>query len=237
MTEPPSTVSPNLPPRERILRAAALLLEESDGAAVSTRDVTRLAEVTAPTLYHHFKDKAGLVDAVVTDAFRRYLELKKEALTEQTPIGRLRAGWDMHVDFGVAQPVLYGLMYDSPQSRQEIPAARMAHEALQAGLETLQGTGLLVVPVAQAAAMLEAAATGATLYVIRSRGSANDPYVQSLRDAVIARLTGIGPEHVTNNYVEIARHLLLALPDSEVPSLRPSELALLRDWLHRITII
>ena len=88
-----------------------------------------------------------------------------------------------------------------------------------------------------AASTLLAAATGATLQVIRSRGSATDPYVQSLRDAVIARLTGMGPDQVTNNYVEIARHLLLVLPDSEVSSLRPSELSLLRDWLNRITVV
>ena len=59
--------------RERILRAAARLLAESGGAPVSTRAVCAAAGVGAPTLYHHFGDKEGLLDAVVTYGFERYL--------------------------------------------------------------------------------------------------------------------------------------------------------------------
>ena len=62
-----------LPPKTRLLRAAAELLANSDGSPVSTRQITKLAGVTAPTLYHHFGDKEGLFDAVVAAGFERLL--------------------------------------------------------------------------------------------------------------------------------------------------------------------
>ena len=51
--------------RSRILEAAADLLARSADADVSTRAVADAAGVTAPTLYHHFGDKEGLLSAVV----------------------------------------------------------------------------------------------------------------------------------------------------------------------------
>ncbi len=63
-----------LPPKIRLLRAAAELLANSEGSAVSTRQITKLAGgVTAPTLYHHFGDKEGLFDAVVSAGFEEYV--------------------------------------------------------------------------------------------------------------------------------------------------------------------
>ena len=62
-----------LPPKMRLLRAAAELLANSAGAPVSTRQITQLAGVSAPTLYHHFGDKEGLFDAVVAAGFEEYV--------------------------------------------------------------------------------------------------------------------------------------------------------------------
>ena len=50
--------------RTRILETAAGLLAQSADADVSTRAVCDAAGVTAPTLYHHFGDKDGLLAAV-----------------------------------------------------------------------------------------------------------------------------------------------------------------------------
>ena len=52
--------------RDRLLLAAAELLEA--GSAVSTRAVCDRAGVQAPTLYHHFGSKQGLIDAVASVA-------------------------------------------------------------------------------------------------------------------------------------------------------------------------
>ncbi|MFE7975007.1 TetR/AcrR family transcriptional regulator [Streptomyces shenzhenensis] len=133
-----------LPPRQRILRAAGLLFEQSHTPDISTRDVQRLAGVTAPTLYHHFKDKAGLIEAVIEDAFARYLAEKRTATVGFSPLKALRAGWDMHLEFGISQPVLYSLMYAPLKGQRETPAARTAREELRSGLVALHDAGLLV---------------------------------------------------------------------------------------------
>ena len=49
-----------LPAKTRLLKAAADLLATSAGQPVTTRQITSLAGVTAPTLYHHFGDLASL---------------------------------------------------------------------------------------------------------------------------------------------------------------------------------
>jgi AcrR family transcriptional regulator len=231
MTDPDA----HLPPRQRILRAAALLFERSETPDVSTREVQRLAGVTAPTLYHHFKDKSGLVEAVIEDAFGRYLAEKRESLVGLSPLGALKAGWNMHVEFGAGQPALYSLMYATPHARREVPAAQLAREALREGLRSLRDAGLLVVPIDEAVALLESAATGATLHVIRYGGTAADPSVRHLRDAVITRLTGIDGDGAATDHVPVVRRLLSLLPDTDVAGLTDQELALMRDWLSRIS--
>jgi AcrR family transcriptional regulator len=62
-----------LPPKTRLLNAAAQLLADSDGAPVSTRQITEMAGVTAPTLYHHFGDKEGLLTAVLDAGYEEYV--------------------------------------------------------------------------------------------------------------------------------------------------------------------
>ena len=65
--------------RDRLLTAAAELLDAAQGAEVSTRAITERAGVQAPTLYHHFGSKRGLEDAVVTHGFKRFLAEREAA--------------------------------------------------------------------------------------------------------------------------------------------------------------
>ena len=63
--------------RSRILETAAGLLAQSADADVSTRAICDAASVTAPTLYHHFGDKDGLLAAVVDFGWAAFLETKR----------------------------------------------------------------------------------------------------------------------------------------------------------------
>src|ERR1700712_2461104 len=63
-------------PRERLLQSAARLLAR-DGVSVSTRAICEDAAVTAPTLYHYFGDRDGLLQAVVAYGFSEYLARKR----------------------------------------------------------------------------------------------------------------------------------------------------------------
>ncbi len=65
--------------RDRILDAAMSLLAEGGYPAISISAVCKRAEVSAASLYHHFGDKAGLMEAMIEDsivlAANRFLDL------------------------------------------------------------------------------------------------------------------------------------------------------------------
>ena len=95
-----------LPAKMRLLRAAAELLAKSAGAPVSTRQITQLAGVSAPTLYHHFGSKAGLIAAVVEDF---YLQLDEAAfagakLAAGSWAGRERERIGIYIRFHYSHP-------------------------------------------------------------------------------------------------------------------------------------
>src|SRR3954471_24703819 len=97
-------------PKERILDAAARLLAEGGQTAVSTRAVAAAAEVQAPTIYRLFGDKSGLLDAVAERGYQTYLESKVQPRADVDPVEQLRQGWDLHLEFALANPALYVLM-------------------------------------------------------------------------------------------------------------------------------
>jgi AcrR family transcriptional regulator len=69
-----------------ILLAAALkVLEEEGEAQFSTRSVCAIANVTAPTLYHHDGTADGLLSAAMAEAFSQFLESKKAAIQVTRP--------------------------------------------------------------------------------------------------------------------------------------------------------
>src|ERR1700704_3156555 len=118
--------------RARIVAAAARLLSEGGREAVSTRAVSAAAGVQAPAIYRLFGDKQGLLDAVATHGFTTYLNDKANLKPTADPVADLRAGWDIPVGFGLANPALYSLMYGEPRPGAYPPAAVAAAEVLAA---------------------------------------------------------------------------------------------------------
>ena len=103
--------------RDRLLLAAAELLHESGGRTASTRAICERAGVQAPTLYHHFGSKQGLIDAVIQHGFNQYVTAGPEGETID-PIDSLRHGWDRHVQFGLEHPNFYALLYGNVRSEE-----------------------------------------------------------------------------------------------------------------------
>jgi AcrR family transcriptional regulator len=62
---------------DALLRAAESLLEQGGPDAVTTRAVCDAANVGAPTLYHHYGDKNGLLDALVVRGVKTFLKRKQ----------------------------------------------------------------------------------------------------------------------------------------------------------------
>src|SRR6201996_9445969 len=106
----PDSVSSRDRTRAQLVEVAARLLAAEGPDAVTTRSVALAAGVQAPTIYRLFGDKGGLLDAVVQRGFASYLA-GKHIDPDADPVEGLRAGWDLHIGFGLANPELFRLMH------------------------------------------------------------------------------------------------------------------------------
>lgn len=218
--------------RERILQAALRLLADSGDAPVSTRAVCAAAGVGAPTLYHHFGDKDGLLDAVVVYGFQRYLAEKRARPSTGDPVEDLRRGWDQHVEFGRAQPAFYALMYGAGRSAGA--ASEEAHQILLGTTEAVARAGRLRVPVHTAAGMIQAACMGVTLRLISSAGDDATDLSARTREAVLAAITTDEAEDRPSSVSAMAIALASAIEGETPHTLSSAETTMLREWLARI---
>lgn len=244
-------------PRDRLLRAAGKLLAGSRGKPVSTREITQLAGVTAPTLYHHFGDKEGLVAAAALQEFEEFVRRETAGTRASRPVTDVQRLWDVHVQFGLARPQLYSLTFGSggPGKRPAVVGA--AERLLEAGLLRVAEAGLLAVPPAQAARAVVAANIGVTLMLVAEATddgemlSAEDVAALTLsvqtRDAVLRSVVTdpsvIEAEHGQTStkevgppsYVSAAIALNATLQSSHPDQLSGTELKLFLEWLHRLS--
>ena len=112
--------------REILLAAALKVLEEGGEETFSTRAVLEIAQVSAPTLYHHFGNADGLLSAAMAEAFSQFLKHKQAAKTSADPVTALVEGWDAYVRFAAARPRLYAAMLSRVLQGGRIPAAEQA---------------------------------------------------------------------------------------------------------------
>jgi AcrR family transcriptional regulator len=188
--------------RERLL-AAALAIAVAEGAdAVTTRAVCAEAGVQAPTLYHHFGDRAGLLRAVVDRAFDDYFAAKERAeppglTTAEEQIG---AGWDAHVEFARTHAGLYPAMYPiaGPPSAQ----LERSGALLRAGFDRLEREGALAsgITPALATSALRSALRGVAHVVAAAPTSVENGRISAIvRDAVISGLLAPDRRTMTND--------------------------------------
>lgn len=219
--------------RERILRATADLLAHGGRQAVTTRAVAADAGVQAPTIYRLFGDKDGLLDALAEQGFEAYLGEKVLRPTDRDPLEDLRAGWDQHVEFGLANPALYALMYGDPRPRPESPANAAAFLVLRAHVRRLAEDGRLRVGEDHAVNLVHAAGCGTVLTLLAVPGDRRDPELSALaREAAIAAITTDAPAVRSSGPVGAAVALRAVLDDAG--ALTAAERAVLGEWLDRV---
>lgn len=117
--------------RRAILGAAEALLAEGDEASLSIRRVAERCGYTAPTIYHHFGDKTGLLDALVEAAFRKVLRAIRRVPVDPDPVATLRDRSRAFVRFAQRHPAHYRIL-TAPRAAdaQPIAAAEEARELL-----------------------------------------------------------------------------------------------------------
>jgi len=169
--------------RQHILDVTAALLECSNIDEVSVREVCQAAEVGAPTIYHHFGDKRGLLEAVAREGFERYLADSRRRASSEEPLQDLRLVWNGHVEFGVSHPAFYGLMFGARTTGPH-PASDEVWKILRASVLRLAAVGRLLTTPEQAVLTICAAAVGTTLTLISHPDAAE--LSDRIREAVFA---------------------------------------------------
>jgi AcrR family transcriptional regulator len=176
--------------RTRLLDVTAALLEQLGPTGVdqlTTRAVCDAAGVTAPTLYHHFGDKDGLVRAAAARAAGQYLAGKRALRATDDPVADLRRGWDAWTAFVTAHPALVALALARPDAAPGAPAE--ADDLLGVRVAAAARAGRLAVDGPTAAAAVRAAVGGVTALVRRGEPAARVAATSALlRDAVLGAI-------------------------------------------------
>ncbi len=107
--------------KRAILDATEALLSEGGLEAFSMRRLVERCEYTAPTIYHHFGDKEGLLDALLSERFEQFARRMRRERHED-PVEQLRAVAKSFVRFGVRYPNHYQLLF-SPRAPDHAPPA------------------------------------------------------------------------------------------------------------------
>ena len=208
---------------------------------VSTRAICDAAGVSAPTLYHHFGDKNGLLTAVVDLGWAAFLETKRAvaAVVHDHVADDVRAGWDNHLEFARENPSFYKLMW-SPAVAADSGAVREAYQMLHDRLELGAARGQLRMSVEAASRIVLSASTGAALSLISQPDLYGDgAFAAQLREAVIAWMTvpqgtpsaTHRPEREAEPAIATAAATLSSRLRAEDTSLSGPEMALMQQWL------
>lgn len=223
--------------RERILKVALALLTKQGRDAVTTRDVAGAAKVQPPVIYRLFGDKNRLLDAVAAYGFKAYIAKKQPPESKSDPVETLRAGWDLHIEFGLANPELYMLMYANPRPGAESPAAQQASGMLHKHMERVAAAGRLRVSAERACALLHAAAFGIVMLLLSKAPKERDSGLSAFaREQALHGITVEAPSTPNTKLPAVVNqlHALLLQPSKGQRKFSDAEQALLSEWLRRL---
>jgi AcrR family transcriptional regulator len=219
--------------RQRVVEAAADLLARVGRDAVTTRAVAAAAGVQAPVIYRLFGDKDGLLEAVAEHGYDTFLAAKYADAHPRDPVEDLRAGWDLAVEFGLANPELYALMYGEPRRGTTSAAFQAGMRILLGRIHRLAAGGWLRVDEKLAAAIVHATARGAVLTWLSLPDGQRDPaLLVAMREAMVSAVTHEKPALREAGPASAARTLRALLP--EQTTLSSAEQHLLGEWLDRL---
>ena len=145
----------------------------------------------------------------------------------------LRAGWDLHVGFGLANPQLFRLMHTALRTPGGRAAAAAGLEVLRARVHRVAVAGRLRVTERRAVELISAAGTGVVFTLIdQAAGERDEALADTAWESVQAAIITGQHAGTVPGPAAAAVTLRAALPD--LTALTPAERALLGDWLDRI---
>jgi AcrR family transcriptional regulator len=130
--------------RQTILDAARDLLLAEGIRGFTMRKLAKRCGYTAPTLYHYFGDKDGLLDTLLEQEFRGLVIELEKIPQAADPLQALAADFRTIVDFGVSNPRHYQLLLEArPEAAEPLPSDEAARRRLEAPLTRLFEAGRL----------------------------------------------------------------------------------------------
>jgi AcrR family transcriptional regulator len=177
--------------RRAILDATEALLLEEGEERFSIRRLVERCGYTAPTIYHHFGDKKGLIDALLNERFDRLARRLKRVPRGDDPVQYLRAMALTMVRFSLKNPTHHRLLF-APRTQQHAPprSALEVQETIEQAWTELWEEGRLLSGDAAAAGQ----AIFCLTYGLASRRIARPEHAWSkagIEDAIDAMLRGL----------------------------------------------
>jgi AcrR family transcriptional regulator len=129
--------------RPALIAAARALLDEGGQGAVGLREAARRVGVSPTATYRHFRDKDDLIAAVAAEGFREFGAALAAAGRKSEPLAAMGAAY---VDFALARPGMFGLMFSPLMAKRELypelkAAAEEAFAQLRRGVESRASDG------------------------------------------------------------------------------------------------
>jgi AcrR family transcriptional regulator len=181
--------------RRAILDATESLLLEEGEERFSIRRLVERCGFTAPTIYHHFGDKDGLIDALLEERFERLAQQIRRVRRGDDPVAYLRAMGLAFVRFSLRNPTHHRLLF-APRAQPHAPprSALEVQEMIEQAWTELWEAGRLRAGDAPAAGQ----ALFCLLYGLTNRRIARPEHDWSktgIEDAIDALLRGlVAPE-------------------------------------------
>jgi AcrR family transcriptional regulator len=132
--------------RRAILDATEYLLIESGGFDFSIRSLGKRCGYSAPTVYHYFGDKDGLIDALLEERVAGLADAIERVPTTSDALADLLAVLRVFVRFGAANPTFNRLMWtvSSKGESRTTPAMERLRARVRPPLLALAESGRLL---------------------------------------------------------------------------------------------
>lgn len=217
-------------PRERIIAAGVSLVARQGAGAATTRAIAHEAAVQPPTIFRHFGDKEGLLDAIAERVTSEFLARKLTSYGGD-PVENLRTGMEMFMEFGVGHPDIYLHMYARPDRLPK--AALRAVDALRQRVREAALTGRLAVSEQRAFDILNSLSRGTVMLMLeRDEDERRGMIAGASAAAMTVILTGEGSSPETSPRAAAA---LLKASLDDLGGMSAGERLLLSELLDRIS--
>lgn len=118
--------------RNQILEAAWQLARRDGPAAISLHALADLVDLRQPSLYAYFPSKHALYDAMFAQGFEALVEERRQLELDPDPVTALRQGARHFIEFCVADPARYQLLF-----QRSIPGFEPSADSLDRSVDAL----------------------------------------------------------------------------------------------------